>query len=124
MSIAILATPTAAWQPAKQRPAEPRHSQQTAPPTQPDWRDYAARELWREAIIAFLRTDHRKSFKMWDVLNQIVGESCQRSRFDVRAATYEALQELMALRRERAVYRHRKRRVAILDSETPLPPLD
>jgi hypothetical protein len=124
MSIAILVTPVAAWQPAKHRPAEPRHIQQSAPPTQPDWRDYAARELWREAIIAFLRTDHRKSFKMWDVLNQVVAESCQRSRFDVRAATYEALQELMALRRERAVYRHRKRWIAILDLETPLPPLD
>ena len=57
-------------------------------------------------------------------MNQIIGESCQRSRFDVRAATYEALQELMALRRERAVYRHRKRWIAILDLETPLPPLD
>ena len=124
MSISILATPAAGWQPAKHRPAEPRHVQQSAPATQPDWRDYAARELWREAIIAFLRTDHRKSFKMWDVLNQIIGESCQRSRFDVRAATYEALQELMALRRERAVYRHRRRWVAILDLETPLPPLD
>ena|ERR1035438_5846207 len=124
MSIAILATPAAAWQPAKHRPAEPRHIQQSAPPTQPDWRDYAARELWREAIIAFLRTDWRKCFKMWDVLNEIVAESCQRSRFDVRAATYEALQELMALRRERAVYRHRKRWIAILDLETPLPPLD
>jgi hypothetical protein len=124
MSIAILATPAACWQPAKHRPAEPRHIQQSAPPAQPDWRDYAARELWREAIIAFLRTDHRKSFKMWDVLNQIVGESCQRSRFDVRAATFEALGELMQLRRERAVYRHRRRWVAILDLETPLPPLD
>ena len=124
MSISILATPAAGWQPAKSRPAEPRHIQQSAPATQPDWRDYAARELWREAVIAYLRTDHRKSFKMWDVLNQVVGESCQRSRFDVRAATYEALQELMALRRERAVYRHRRRWVAILDLVTPLPPLD
>jgi hypothetical protein len=61
---------------------------------------------------------------MWDVLKEIVGESCQRSRFDVRAATYEALQELMALRRERAVYRHHRRWIAILDLATPLPPLD
>jgi hypothetical protein len=61
---------------------------------------------------------------MWDVLNEIVAESRQRSRFDTRAATFEALQELMALRRERAVYRHRRRWIAILDLETPLPPLD
>ena len=77
-----------------------------------------------EAILAFLRTDRRKCFDLWRVLNQIVSESCQCCRFDVRAATFEALGELMQLRRERAVYRHRRRWIAILDLETPLPPLD
>lgn len=124
MSIAILVTPAAGWRPSEHRPAEPRHIPQSARPTQPDWREYAARERWREAIIAFLRSDRRKCFKMWEVLNQIIAESCQRSRFDVRAATFEALGELMALRRERAVYRHRRRWIAILDLETPLPQSD
>ena len=59
---------------------------------------------------------------MWTVLNVIVAESCQPTRFDVRAATYEALAELMQLRRERVVYRRRRRWIAILDVETPLPP--
>ena len=123
MSIAILATPVAGWQPPTQAAAGPRPPQ-PRPPADPDWRDFAARERWREAIIAFLRTDRRKCFKMWEVLNEIVAESCQRSRFDVRAATFEALGELIQLRRERAVYRHRRRWIAILDLETPLPPLD
>ena len=94
------------------------------PAAEPDWRDYASRELWRQAIIAYLRSDWRKSFEMWGVLNAIVAESCQRSRFDVRAATYEALAELMQLCRDRAVYRHRRRWIAILDMETPLPPAE
>lgn len=124
MSIAVLATPAAAWRPPAQAGVQPGHLQEPPRPTDPDWRDYAEQELWREAIIAFLRSDWRKSFDMWKVLNEIVGESCQRSRFDVRAATFEALGELMQLRRERAVYRHRRRWIAILDLETPLPLLD
>ena len=116
-------SPVAGWQqplPVAAHPSPPPPCK----PMEPDWQDYAGRERWREAIIAFLRSDWRKSFDMWKVLNAIVAESCQRSRFDVRAATYEALGELMQLRRERAVYRHRRRWIAILDLETPLPPLD
>ena len=123
MSISVLATPAAGWRPPTQVAVGPRPPQPVKP-TEPDWQDYAARERWREAILAFLRSDWRKSFDMWKVLNAIVAESCQRSKFDVRAATYEALGELMQLRRERAVYRHRRRWIAILDLETPLPPLD
>ena len=118
-----LVSPVAGWRPplpAARIPSPLALSK----PTEPDWQDYAARERWREAILAFLRSDWRKSFDMWKVLNQIVSESCQGSRFDVRAATYEALGELMQLRRERAVYRHRRRWIAILDLKTPLPPLD
>jgi hypothetical protein len=115
-------SPVAGWQPPLpvKKPSPPPPSK----PAEPDWRDYAAEERWREAIIAYLRTDRRKSFDMWRVLNSLVGESCQPSRFDVRAATFEALGELMQLRRERAVYRHRRRWIAILDLETPLPLLD
>jgi hypothetical protein len=119
----VLSPPVAGWIPCDPPVVTPLPAQATKP-AEPDWRDYAGRELWREAIIAFLRTDRRKCFKMWDVLNKIVGESCQRSRFDTRAATFEALGELMQLRRERAIYRHRRRWIAILDLETPLLPID
>jgi hypothetical protein len=115
-------TPAAGWR-LPSPPKTPREAA-TDTPVKPDWREYAGRERWREAILSFLRSDPRKCFKMWEVLNEVVGESCQRSRFDVRAATFEALGELMQLRRERAVYRHRRRWIAILDLETPLPPLD
>ena len=115
-------TPVAGWRPPL--PAKKPLTPPPSKPAEPDWQDYAARERWREAIIAYLRTDRRKCFELWRVLNEIVAESCQGSRFDVRAATFEALGELMQLRRERAVYRHRRRWIAILDLETPLPPLD
>jgi len=118
-----LITPVAGWRPPRPLAASPSPAP-SRKPAEPDWQDYAARERWREAILAFLRSDWRKSFDMWKVLNAIVAESCQRSKFDVRAATYEALGELMQLRRERAVYRHRRRWIAILDMKTPLPPLD
>ena len=122
MSISILATPAAAWRPPKQV-AVGLLPPQPVKLTEPDWQDYAARERWREAILAYLRSDWRKNFEMWKVLNAIVAESRQGSKFDVRAATYEALAELMQLRRERVVYRHRRRWISILDLETPLPPL-
>jgi hypothetical protein len=116
-------TPVAGWRPPRPSAAPPSPPPPSKP-AEPDWQDYASRELWRQAIIAYLRSDWRKSFEMWGVLNAIVAESCQRSRFDVRAATYEALAELMQLRRERAVFRYRRRWIAILDMKTPLPPLD
>ncbi len=123
IAFGVFSSPVAGWKPRHPPAVAPLPARMTKP-AEPDWRDYAGRELWREAIIAYLRTDHRKCFRMWKVLNEIVGESCQQSRFDVRAATFEALGELMQLRRERAVYRHRRRWIAILDLTTPLPVLD
>lgn len=90
----------------------------------PTWREFAADENWREAIIAYLRTDWRRSYKMWSLINEIVGESCQRSRFDLRAATFECLREMMSLRRERVIIRYRRKWVAILDNGVPVIPFE
>lgn len=123
--INALVSPIAGWRPTLPEKEQPTGcTQANDAAANPDWRDYAGQEHWREAIVAYLRTDHRKSFPLWKVLNEIVGESCQPSRFDVRAATFEALAELMQLRRERAVYRYQRGLIAILDVDTPLPPLD
>ncbi len=97
---------------------------QPCEPEKADWRDHAAQERWEEAIIAYLRTDWRTTFKMWTVINEIVRESRQRSRWDVRAATFEVLREVMRLRRERVIFRYKKRWIAILDSGVPIIPLE
>jgi len=57
------------------------------------------------------------------VINSIVAESCQQSRFDVRAATFEVLQEVMRLRRERVIFRYKRKWIASLDSGSPIIPL-
>lgn len=123
MSISVLATPAAAWRPPTHATAAPARKQQAPQPTGPDWRDFAARERWEEAIVAYLRVDWRKTFRMWSVINEIVAESCQQSRFDTRAAAFEVLQEVMRLRRERVIFRYKRKWIAILDSGPPSIPL-
>ena len=106
--------------PASKKPLTPPPSR----PAEPDWQDYAAEERWADAIITFLRADWRKSFPMWTVINAIVAESQQQSRFDVRAATFEVLAEVMRLRRERVIFRYKRNWIANLDNGIPLIPLE
>jgi hypothetical protein len=61
---------------------------------------------------------------MWSVINQIVAESCQQNRFDTRAATFEVLAEVMRLRRERVIFRYKRKWIASLDSGQPNIPLN
>jgi hypothetical protein len=120
--ISTFISPLAGWRAPSPPVPKPLPSQPCAP-AQPDWRDHAAEERWEEAIVAYLRTDWRMTFKMWTVINEIVRESGQRSRVDVRAATFEVLKEVMRLRRERVVFRYKKRWISILDSGVPIIPL-
>ena len=120
MNISVLSTPAAGWRPPVQATAvQARHQPQTLP----DWCDFAAEERWEEAILAYLRADWRKTFKMWSVINEIVAESRQQTRFDTRAATFEVLAEVMRLRRERVIFRYRRKWIASLDSGSPIIPL-
>jgi hypothetical protein len=123
MSISVLATPAAGWRPPVQATAPPAQQQQPPRPTAPDWCDFAAEERWEEAILAYLRADWRKPHRLWTLVNSVVAESRQQSRFDVRAATFEVLQEVMRLRRERVIIRYERKWIAILDSGQPIIPL-
>src|ERR1035437_572236 len=116
-------TPVAGWRPPLPAEKDPSPSPPSTP-AEPDWCDYAAEERWAEAIVAYLRADWRKKFRLWSVINRIVAESAQPSRFDVRAATFECLQELMRLRRERVVFRYKRQWIAILDNGLPVIPLE
>jgi hypothetical protein len=124
MSIGIFITPASVWRPPVQATAPPAHQQQPPRPTAPDWCDFAAEERWEEAILAYLRADWRKTFKMWSVINEIVAESRQQTRFDTRAATFEVLAEVMRLRRERVIFRYKRKWIASLDSGSPIIPLE
>ena len=107
-----------------QATASPTRQQQPPQPSEPDWCDFAAQERWEEAILAYLRADWRKTFRMWSVINEIVAESGQQSRFDTRAATFEVLAEVMRLRRERVIFRYKRKWIASLDSGQPIIPLE
>ena len=115
-------TPVAGWRPPRPSVAPPSPPP-PCKPTEPDWCDFAAQERWEEAILAYLRADWRKTHRLWTVVNSIVAESCQQSRFDVRAATFEVLQEVMRLRRERVIFRYKRKWIASLDSGSPIIPL-
>ena len=114
-------TPVAGWRPPL--PAKKPLTPPPAKPAEPDWQDYAARERWEEAILTYLRSNWQKTFKMWSVINEIVAESCQQTRFDTRAATFEVLGEVTRLRRERVIFRYKRKWIASLDSGSPIIPL-
>lgn len=112
-------TPVAGWRPPL--PVIPQRTRLPDEPVKPDWRELAYDENWEGAILAYLREDWRKTHKLWTVVNTVVAESRQPSRFDVRAATWECLQEMMRLRRERRVFRYKRQTVAILDPDLVVP---
>jgi len=114
--------PVAGWQ----KPHSDQSAMVCPPPSSsaPTWQDFAANEDWREAVVAYLRSDWRRAFKMWSVINDVVGESCQGSRFDVRAASFEVLQEVLQLRRERKIIRFKRRWIAILAAGNEVIPVE
>jgi hypothetical protein len=58
------------------------------------------------------------------VINSVVAESRQQTRFDMRNATFEVLQEVMRRRRERVIFRFKRKWIAIMDSGQPIIPLE
>lgn len=116
----IFVAPPSSWRPPAREP-KPSVKTINVQPQSPDWRDHAAAENWEDAILGYLREDWRTNHRLWKVINTIVAESQQQSRFDVRAATFECLQELMRLRRERKVFRYRREWIAILDPDLVVP---
>jgi hypothetical protein len=116
--------PVSTWHPPAQAGIKPGRPQESPQPAEPDWCDLAAEERWAEAIISFLRTDWRKTFPLWTVINSVVAESRQQTRFDTRNATFEVLQEVMRRRRERVIFRFKRKWIAIMDSGQPIIPLE
>jgi hypothetical protein len=53
------------------------------------------------------------------VINQLVAASGQPNRTEVRSATREVLQAVMRLRREKRLFRYRRKWLAFLEFETP-----
>jgi|ERR1035437_652021 hypothetical protein len=116
--------PVSTWHPPAQAGIKPGRPQEPPQPAEPDWCDLAAEERWAEAIISFLRTDWRKTFPLWTVINSVVAESRQQTRFDMRNATFEVLQEVMRRRRVRVIFRFKRKWIAIMDSGQPIIPLE
>jgi hypothetical protein len=72
-----------------------------------DWADLAAEQRWEEAIVAYLEANGKTP--LWRVVNSVVAESRPTTRSTGRAATKEALADMMLLIRQRRVKRHRRR---------------
>jgi hypothetical protein len=109
----ILVQPATTWSPPAHKSTAT--SLAVRPPQQTSWEEHAANQDWDLAVLEFLRNDWRKTFRLWYVINQIVAASSQRNRADVRLATREVLQVVMRLRRQRRVFRHRRKWLAFLD---------
>lgn len=88
-------------------------------PRETGWEEHAANHDWELAVLESLRRDWRKTFRLWEVINQIMAALSQPNRTDVRRATYEVLQAVMRLRRQKRVYPYRTKWLAFLDFETP-----
>jgi hypothetical protein len=118
-------TPAVGWQkpyirsvPAV-RPARP-----LSKPEQSDWRDFAGEEAWEAAILGYLRQRRREVVPYWRLINQVVAESAQPDRWEVRYATRQVLQAVKTLVRARRVWRYRRRFLAVLDTADEVIPLD
>jgi len=92
-------------------------------PKQPSWEDFAAAEDWASAVVAYLRSKPRQIARYWEVVNAVVGESSQASRWGVRSATLDVLEALKKLRHERTIMRFRRRQLVLIES-TPIIPLE
>jgi hypothetical protein len=112
----VLVQPAATWSaPAHKPTARPLV---VRPPRQTGWEEHAANQDWELAVLEFLRRDWRKTFRLWEVVNQIVEASSPLNRREVRSVTLEVLQAVMRLRRQKRVFRFRRKWLAFLDFET------
>ena len=88
------------------------------------WEDLARKQMWTEAILAYLRQNWRGGVPFWPLINKLVAESLPASRAETRANTKATLAALMELVRQRRVMRFRQKTVAILDLQQAIVPLD
>jgi len=93
----------------------------TPPPT---WHDYAAEKNWDLAVIHRLRDKERKAYLYWQIVNEIVAESRQTSRADIRAATMELLEAIKQLRKQKRLMIWRRRYLTVLDYGEELLPVE
>jgi len=78
-----------------------------------DWEDCAAEEDWENAILGLARSGWGKRFTYWRFINQIVSESRQPSRQEIRRATREVMKTLAVVLRSKKVTRYGKRWLGI-----------
>jgi hypothetical protein len=110
-------TPLAGWQQSRASSAVTPRPTQTLPKLgSRDWRDYAGEEAWESAIIGYLREHRRAPVKYWQVVNVLVAESMQASRWEVRYATRQLLAAIQSLLIARRIMRFRRTYLAILDT--------
>jgi hypothetical protein len=120
-----LVTPVLAWQQPRTRSVPAARPPRPLPkPERRDWRDFAGEEAWESAILAFLREHRREVVPYWKLVNQVVAESAQPDRWEVRYATRQVLQAVKSLVRARRVLRYRQRFLAVLDTGDEVIPLD
>jgi len=112
--IDLLVPPPSTWSAPKLKPAAtPLSRSRPAPPV--TWQQLAAKEEWEAAILGYLQQYWRATHPLWRMINEIVAQSHQPSRSAIRAAAKEVLAIVMKLRRERRIFRYRRKLVATLD---------
>jgi hypothetical protein len=118
-------TPVAGWrQPCTSSSVTPRPPLTLPKPESRDWRDYAGKEAWESAIIGYMREHRREPVPYWLLVNLLVGESAQASRWEVRCATCQVLAAIQALLKSKRVLRYRRQFLVILDTGDEVIPLD
>jgi hypothetical protein len=84
-----------------------------------DWEDYAAEEDWENAIVGLARSGWGKRFSYWRFVNQIVAESRQPTRAEVRRATKDVIKAVAAVVRARKITRYGRHWVGIEVGKSP-----
>jgi len=119
-----LIMPAAGWRPPTRSipTGSPRSTAKKPEPRH--WAEAAFQERWQDAVLGFLRERRRDAVPYWEVVNGVVGESCQATRWEVRFATRGILTAVKTLLHERRILRYRRRYLAILDLGGEIVPLE
>ena len=118
-------TPAAGWQPPSiQIAVKPMPSRVLSKPLARHWADDAAEEAWEPAIVGYLREHRRETVPYWRLVNILVAESMQASRWEVRYATRQVLAAIQLLLKSRRILRFRRKYLVILDTGDAAIPLE
>ena len=102
--------------PRRQKALEPKRSPVKAQiDVAKTWHDFAHEEKWEEAIVHRLRDRSQQAYLLWRVVNEVVAESVQPGRPDIRWATKQVLRTLTTLRKERRLFIWKRRYLVGLD---------